>query len=1339
MSMFVPRTCTEIPEKAPGNARPTPVSRPLEAFRDEPGYVLLGDPGAGKTTAFQHEREALGDNALYLSARDFLTLAPSRHPEWAKRTLFIDGLDEVRAGVQDARTPFDGIRQRLDALGKPPFRLSCRQADWLGANDRRHLDAVTPGDGVIVLRLDPLTRSDVLAILSDHPTISDPDAFMQEARERRVDGLLSNPQSLELLVEAVAHDGWPDGRSQTFEKACSRLATERNADHAVAAPSPPPEQLLAAAGKLCAHALAAGTAGYVLHPSNATPDAPELARCTPDDFEAARQALTSKLFTRDTKGRSVPVHRHIAEFLAGRHLADLVERGLPLPRVLALMTGTDGDVVTQLRGLSAWLAAHCPRARRELIGRDPTGVALYGDLGTFSPQEKRSLLQSLAKMTLRELPWSDVASFAPLVSPELESTLEEILCDSNRDPTHQHLVQFVLWIVPEAVALPGLAPTLLRVVQDDTWRSGVNVSALHAFVHCYHGADKPDVLRGLLGNVMTRRELDPDREMLGSLLSELYPHTLSPREVWDYLIESDDHERAYIGSYAHFWEHRLFSQSSDLQLCELLDQCVPRASQTRSTLASRLMERVLPDLLALGLKAASDGVASDRLYDWLGLALSEDGLSFHARSVDDIRAWLTSRPDVQKRIFLEGLRRCPDSEDFFRHAVRIGDRWYGSEPPTDLGTWLLDQALTWSRGSPRKAEFLLWSAIDRGKLDVSDARERLAGDPFLAKVLDRGEAARRKARELRQDRTRYDEERRRPQEEWIDAIGSHATSLRSNKAPPGLLHELARRFFGSFIDFRPMHGRERIATDLDHDLPLTQAVLSALRDTPDRDDVPTFDEILRLHGERRMHYLGLPYLAGLALVEAPGPIDVSQWATDDRRRAIALYLTFPHGNYDPEWYGRLVARYPEDVAEIQVRLAEPALRRGRDANYNLWHLAHDPSYAAVAGLASLPLLTAFPARSKSRQLATLDQLLRAAIQHADAGALQDTLARKLSRKSMNAMQRAHWLAAGCLTAPETYRERAAAFAASGRGEERTRHLLALLCSDDRAFFSVDNLDVATLHLLIRLGAAAVGPEDWGQGGFVRSSMQISGLVGQLIRYLAQDPSPAAGKALQTLVTNRALRRWHEVLASAADDQKVVRRDHSYRNPSFQEVVQTLSGGTPTNPADLAALTVDLLTELAGQMLENSNPWRPFWNEDPHQEPTEPKPENSCRDALIRHLRSRVPLGIDVQPEVRYATEARADIRLSCRDFHVPVEVKKNGHRDLWSAIRNQLVGQYAIDPATGGYGIYIVLWFGANRTQPPPSGRRPGSPDELGARLLDTLSEEERRKVSVCVIDVALR
>ena len=63
----------------------------------------------------------------------------------------------------------------------------------------------------------------------------------------------------------------------------------------------------------------------------------------------------------------VPVHRHIAEFLGARHLAQLIDGagGLPIQRILALITGADGGVVTEMRGLSAWLAAQCPRAHMD--------------------------------------------------------------------------------------------------------------------------------------------------------------------------------------------------------------------------------------------------------------------------------------------------------------------------------------------------------------------------------------------------------------------------------------------------------------------------------------------------------------------------------------------------------------------------------------------------------------------------------------------------------------------------------------------------------------------------------------------------------------------------------------------------------------------------------------------------------------------------------------------------------------------------------------------------------------------------------------------------------------
>ena len=63
------------------------------------------------------------------------------------------------------------------------------------------------------------------------------------------------------------------------------------------------------------------------------------------------------------------------------------------------MIGADGTVVTELRGLSAWLAVHSVAARRHLIDIDPVGVCLYGDISNFTLDEKLELLESLKKRT----------------------------------------------------------------------------------------------------------------------------------------------------------------------------------------------------------------------------------------------------------------------------------------------------------------------------------------------------------------------------------------------------------------------------------------------------------------------------------------------------------------------------------------------------------------------------------------------------------------------------------------------------------------------------------------------------------------------------------------------------------------------------------------------------------------------------------------------------------------------------------------------------------------------------------------------------------------------------
>ena len=207
MNDFVRRTCTEITgSKSQAGTNAGPVG--FEEFAETGAYVLLGAPGSGKTTEF--ERQARETGGLYVTARNFLTFEDKA--EWHGVTLFIDALDERRAGRADGRTPLDAIRAKLAQLGDPKFRLSCREADWFGPNDRHHLESVAPDRIVRVLRLDPLSEEDAEEILQGVYGIEQPKAFIGSACERGVDGMLVNPQCPGLLARAVKDDDWPSTR-----------------------------------------------------------------------------------------------------------------------------------------------------------------------------------------------------------------------------------------------------------------------------------------------------------------------------------------------------------------------------------------------------------------------------------------------------------------------------------------------------------------------------------------------------------------------------------------------------------------------------------------------------------------------------------------------------------------------------------------------------------------------------------------------------------------------------------------------------------------------------------------------------------------------------------------------------------------------------------------------------------------------------------------------------------------------------------------------------------------------------------------------------------------------
>ena len=1144
--------------------------------------------------------------------------------------------------------------------------------------------------------------------------------------------------------------GWPESRLDTFERACSHIARERNEEHLIAASPPALSDLLDAAGCLCAVQLIAGIAGYTVGPgeSDSAYPSPE---AYGDGIERSvyKAALATKLFKAESDTCLVPVHRHIAEFLGARHLAQLIDGGFPAQRVLALITGPDGGVVTEMRGLSAWLAAQCPHARVALIECDPIGVGLYGDMGQFSLYEKRVLLNALKRA--RERLGSDLtsrhslAAFGPLVTADMEPALREVLIDPARGEQHQMWTLFVLRILEEGSPLPELSMLLLDMARDNTRSPRVNALSLYTFLHtCPDGQDKTDRLKQLLVDIKAGRVDDPEDKLLGTLLSRLYPQDLPASKVWDYLSEFDGPN--LMSSSFRFWSRCLLEQSSDEDVAELLDRllCPPPGVHRALEAPRPYLGNLVFELLARGLRAHGDKIPPKRLYDWLGIGVFTIPHDDHEPS-REVRAWLGQRPEIQKAIVVEGFQRAAQSpgNHLDVDVSRVERHLYGVNLPANFGPWCAEQAKKTT--DLRVAEYFIrrawWAGLSL-ETQRKQARDRPELRSLLSELIDRSKAEEQERRRQEQDYQReeqsYREERKRQEDEWLTHVCSNEIALRENRAAPILLYKLAEAYFGNLLS-EAHDGPEAVAEELLGDPGLTRAALQGLRGTPARPDVPEPEEILDLRGKGRMHYLEWPFLAGLEEIERTTPEDAAQWDNSRIRKALTFYYCAPHGDYRPEWYRHLLEARPKAVADEQVRFAVSEFRSGSEIIYKLWELAHDPEHAQVARYATLPLLRAFPTRCKLKQLGELDNLLWAAIQHADRESFEELIEKKLSRTSMNHAQHAHWLTAGLVVSPTIYREQLNNFV---RERERQIQQVATFFCDHHweARYELGipvSLEIPTVELFIRLIGSYVGPDLRWKQGFVSPAMEASRQVDTYIRHLAASPAKEASTALADLLADPALERWRAELSWARDSQRIIRRDAEYRHPTLEQVRETLSGGAPANSGDLTALLVDRLHEIAMRIRTgNTDDWRQYWNEPFGQEPT-PKHEDHCRDALLSDLRQCLPPGIDAQPEGQYASDKRADIRVAYRDFQVPIEIKKNSHRELWRAIRNQLIAQYTIDPATGGHGIYLVFWFGRNYTQRSPNGDRPGSPAELKQQLERSLSEDETRKISVCVIDVS--
>ena len=1300
--------------------------------------VILGDPGLGKTVL----AEALGSQPglAWVRAGSFTRTADPASLIAKGERIVIDGLDEIASAEPGSAVV--SVLAQLSAMGKPPFILTCREADWLGASDRIRIED-DYGAAPMVLRLQPFTRDDARRFLLDIIPNVDVDALLAHLEDRGLDALIGNPLTLRMLGEVAVKDSTlPETRSGLFGRACRVMLEERNPRHDAASHAQKTEEeLLLAAGAICAALLLCDRVGVYAGPPPKTPEGflnlADLRKLPHGD--AAGDARRTRLFIAEGEYRFAPIHRVIAEHLGARWLARCFEEGMSERRLFSLLQSGAG-VPTSLRGLHAWIAHFNETLARRCIEADPYAVLRYGDAETLNLDLARSLLSALKKLSevdpyFRAEDWGRHP-----VSGLLRAELKDEICDIIEPPRrHVQLASLLLEAIAGTALAAALGDTLIAIMFDRQRYVGERSAAAKALFAAGIRNDWEAVIRRLLDMkdpdsarlaFETLRRLGlfgvPECTAVEIVLAYFgLPSDLKPREhrpLPDDLFEDIDAER--LAS----WLDRFVEAARPL---------MQEADSEAEWYVTRLVRRIAAAVLE-----ADPAVRPERIWNWI-------------EWLDKSRAY---DKDVNKRLvavfrenrelrtaLLEYVLLTPCAESTWMAGHRLFDTGLELQPtPEDiacilrsLGTQTGDGRIdrqTWQGllMHGRTADGLL-ATVRNVAVKVAD------GDAELLSILEevaKNPFAEREARQAERDA------KEKAQREAVRRFHRDTLAERADDVAAGDVHllELPACIYlhrsvaldAQFHFEADAAPEERLRAFLGDEL--ADRVTSGFVAVLARDDLPSASGIVEVHCRNERYVAEAPMICGVMEVFRRGiGLDGIE-----RDTLAAAYMAWQRGPESESSEPNALAsemeavlfRSDTDWEDFFRTSIEPQLDRDRSHPNDLSRLACEPCLSGLAGRLSMEWLR----RHHALNVHVQTELLACALRNAPREELRELVLELGERAHPNLAIRLLWLSAGYVVDLENRRPELAS-AAAEHPELIWVHRDRILSGNGQRFdrFSVDHLE----FIVESFGEQWPNvPRPTGAMSGDCNPSDASDFIRETIYAISSRPDARATVALQRLIADCA-QTYADTLKHALALQMQGRRDFDYAAPTIAEIQAVMNKALPESVDDMRVWFADRLDDFRDRIRgSDTNMREAYWSG-----ADEPRNEEFCRDRMIEHVSRLLPESIRFGPEQRMPDRKRVDIAILRNAVKLPVEIKGQWNKSVWNAASDQLGDGYAIDWQAKGRGIYIVLWFGEipgkNLPRHPDGLPRPTTPDELERMLHDRLPEVRRPLTDIFVIDLS--
>jgi hypothetical protein len=990
--------------------------------------------------------------------------------------------------------------------------------------------------------------------------------------------------------------------------------------------------------------------------------------------------------------------------------------------------------------LAGWLASISASARISFTRLDSLGVLIFGDAKNFSIADKSALLDQLGGdiAVSSSFFWHDQNGrpFSVLVTPEMCPVVGQRLADVDRTDAHQLLVLALLEGLLHTSPNAELTPLLLSLARDASRWSTARGRALKIYLR-WVGRDHPS-LRTLLDDVRSGAVTDSDDEILGALLKWMYPKALTSAEA--VALFHVPKREVLIGNYFMFWRLNL-DEIDSARVPELLDAFEAR-SELRSGEPVRHYAEIFGGLLSRVLKEGADETPDERLLNWFDAACDKyEGSLLEDDDKEAVQQWLQARPDRYFSLLDLAVSRYASEHNSVWSAEA---RLHGAKAPDNEATWWLAKARPTSDEASGQKYFVRalhalpnepgsmleemlsgcedlaaargWQALLAGRLSCSFEQWHWKLD----------EAAR------RQKRARDAAERR-------DRYRARLDDLLLPMVPLDVLDDVASVYAQRHYDINGETPQERLTDLFAGDEDLVQAALTALRYTIERKDLPSVHETLGAMARDERMVLNTPALISLELAYRRDCTFLDSMSDDRLVAALVAHLVRPVEDHET-WVVAAVASRPHCMADALSAYFLAAMQEKSRSPHGT-HLFRDQAYSEVMTMCLLPLLDQFPLRARPNLHSALTEMLHTALALPMRDKLRPLIQIRLAAPNVDGPQRACWLAAGLLLDPGHYLPIASCY--MQRRPPAVQNLAAFLREGRELGGRFASLTSDVLGLLIERFAVDCSPADLARAGWVSPDMDRADLVKGFLNELAGRPDAQSSEHLKHLNSMPTLTKWASKLREAQAAQQIVRRDATYERPMWPQVCAALQQGAPSSAADIAAVVNDTIEDLKDQVRRSDlNLNHQYWNADPHKKATTPRHEELCRDTLADQLRSRLErFEIACLPETHHADGKRSDLWCTTGTRGgVPIEVKRDGHAELWVATRGQLIARYASDPRANGNGIYLVLWFGDPKQIPlPPSGARPQTPEELQLMLEVNLSDNEKRLVTIHVLDCSMR